>query len=119
MNFDQSRIGFCSVLLATGALLLPLRAGASTEFSGWRDADGDGRIQYRWKNYTGEYRITGCDVELRNLDADDRARYRISIDYYQEHNGNGTEDISGTIGHPSIIDISSCDRVHGVMTTRR
>jgi hypothetical protein len=119
MNFRRSSTAVCSALLAASALSFPVHAGASTEFSGWHDTDGDGRIQYRWKNYNGEYQITGCEVELRNMDSDDRSRYRISIDYYQERNGNGTDNNSGTIGHPSIIDISSCDRVHGVMTSKR
>ena len=119
MNFRRSSIGLCSALLAASTLFFPTNAGASTEFSGWRNTDGDGQIQYRWKNYNGEYQITGCEVELRNLDSDDHTRYRISIDYYQERNGDRTDDNSGTIGRPSIIDISSCDRVHGVMTTKR
>ena len=103
-------------------LVPPVLLYADTSFTGWRSASGDGQIEYRWRNYIGGFRQSGCHVEFRNLDGNDHHQYKAMIDAFDVTNKDHTERADIMFyekGETRSADEEPCDRVTGVLMVAR
>jgi hypothetical protein len=112
--FDCFGIITVSSLIFAGLSIPSFAQGNS--YSDWTQTSGGSQIQFRWAKSSGR----GCDIQLRNLDGNDRKYYHGNISYSGQ--GDSTQSIiiehfyaEGDINHISIV--YECSRVSDVLLT--
>ena len=95
-------------------------------FSGWMSVSGAAHIEYRWKSTapSGNRKAASCDVELRNLDKDDRTFYTGGFDYVDAFTGSDHTHPITIVGFSYPTQVvkefeSLCGRVSGLVLTSR
>lgn len=78
-------------------LLNPLAMVGQSSFSGWRDTDDSGGVQYRWK-YTRILAFDACEFEFRDLRPNDKSSLpETSIVARVDYVGVGEKDITSDL----------------------